>query len=245
MTDEELDRLGAELHRRVGMLIDAHRTLMAAEASDDAGAISQAEETTWQAALALAEPAKGNMAQNRMARAIEHLDNQGDDPVTDQRRGLLALGRFLTDMRSLGVAAVTDVAVADTLRQLNGEVGQLLRPVKTGRGPKGYDKTDLNLIRRYVLRVLVYASQDDDLDELLNLSWPAPTPRQFRREWAPRCPSDEQSMATEIGKALRAGQPLDSDQQALWDEIKNDDPRKLAGYVLKVDPKTVLGPTRR
>ena len=242
--DDFLERLNAELHRRVDTLIETLRSGTTAEASGDADAIAQAEATAWQAGLALAELAIGDMARDRMAQEIAHLHNQDDNRETNHRRGLLMLGRFLTDMRSLGLPAVTDVAVADTFRQVNGVEGQLLRPVASGPGRKSFDPVDLHLIRRYVLNVLVAcASRDASVVEaFLKKSQPAPSHRQFR-DWSQLVLLHEREMAPEIGKALRAGQPLSAGQAALWGEIRDDDLGELAGYLLRLDPEKVPAPS--
>jgi hypothetical protein len=236
MTDDDLDRIGVELHRRVDVLIEARRALAAAQASCDADAISQAEEAAWQAGLALAVPALDDMARNRMAREIEHLDNKPNDPATNHRRGLLMQGRFLIDMRPFGRADVTDVFAGDALRQLNGEDGQLSRPVDTGPGQKGFNPIDLNLIRRFVLRVIVESRRTEKTRErFLNKLPKGPTYAQFR-EWSQRVALEERETAKKIGKALSAGRPLPSNQAALWAEIEDDDLGKMFGYVQGLDP---------
>jgi hypothetical protein len=240
---DDLDRLNAELHRRADTLTEALRANAASEASCDPDAIARARETERQARIALAELAIGDTARDSMAQEIEHLGNQGNDPATNQRRGLMMLGRFLTDMRPLGIPAITDVAVADTLRQLNGVEGQLLRPVVTGPGRKPFDEVELHLIRRYVLRVLVECASQDagKVEDFLKGLRPTPTHRQFRG-WSQLVPLEEREMAPQIGEALRSGQPLSADQAVLWDEIKDDDLAKLAGYLLKLDPEKVPAP---
>ena len=195
-----------------------------------------------------------------MRREIAHLDNQGDDPATNQQRGLMMLERFLIDMRPFGRADVTDVAAGDALRSA-GKEGQLSRPVTTGLGQKGFDEIDLNLIRRYVLRVFVESSQAERPE---NSFWkncrarPATTSsgagcssvplekRQLvpleKRQLVPLekrqlVPLKERMMATAIGKALRAGQSLSSDQAALWAEINARDLDDMLGYILQLEPK--------
>ena len=106
-----------------------------------------------------AELAIGDEVRDPHDAGIAPLDNQPDDPATDHRRKLMMLGRFFYDVRSLGIPDLLDVAAADTFRQLEGKEGQLLCPVDTGPGQKGFDPIDLNLIRRYVLRVFVECAQ--------------------------------------------------------------------------------------
>src|SRR3954463_16383238 len=102
MTGDDLERLRAEEYRRVDARIERLRDLEAAEASGDPDAISKAKEAAWQARLAHAGLAIGDEVRARMMREIAHLDNQPDDAATNHRRGLMMLGRFHFDLRSLG-----------------------------------------------------------------------------------------------------------------------------------------------
>jgi hypothetical protein len=243
VTDDGLERLRAEGYRRVDVWIEATRDLEATDVSGDPDAISEAEEAVFRAGLAVAELAIGDPVRNRMAREIAHLDNQPDDPETEHRRWLLMQKRFLYDMRSLGYPKVIDVGVADIFRHLNGVEGVYSRPLKTGRGPKGFDELDLNLIRRYVLRVFVECTRTGkDQKPFLEDLPKGPTYAQFR-DWSQRVPLEEREkereMAAAIGEALRADRPLSSDQAALWDQIKHDDVVELYSYITRRDPKTV------
>jgi hypothetical protein len=157
----------------------------------------------------------------------------------------MMLGRFFVDIRSLCIPDLADVAGADTLRQLNGEEGQLSRPVDTGSGQKGFNPVDLNLIRRFVLRVIVESKRAGKTRKLyLEDDLPiGPTYAQFR-DWSQRVTPEEREMAKKIGKALGAGRLLSSDQAALWAEIKDDDLGKMFGYVQGLDPEKVLAARR-
>jgi hypothetical protein len=239
MTDDDLDRCRVEMYRRVEVLIETRRALAAAKASGKPDAIALAEGVAWQAGLALAESAINDMARVRMQREIEHLDHEDDDPATNHRRGLIMLVRFLTDMRPFGRPDVTDVAAGDIFRQLNGVQGQLLHPVVTGRGPKGFNDVDRNLIRRYVLRVFVECARTGKTQgQFLNSLPKSPTLARFRG-WSQLkddrqerlVPLKDQQMATAIGKVLSAGQPLSNDQRPLWDEIKHDDLVVIHGFL--------------
>jgi hypothetical protein len=239
MTDVDLDRYGAELHRRVDMLIETLQGLPAAEASGDPVAISSAEEAAWQARLALAEIALGDMARVRMLREIEPLDNQGDDPATNHRRRLIMLARILTDTRPFGFADVTDVAVADMFRQVNGVQGQLLRPVNPGPGTRRYDAIDWDLIRRYVLLARVECARTGKAHPDFLASQPlGPSHPQFR-DWSRHVAREELAMAEKIGKAQHDGRSLSTDHAALWEEIKRDNLVELYGYVMRLDPEKV------
>ena len=183
MTDDDFERLRAEVYRRVDAKIEALKAVRDAEASGDADAISEAKEAVWQARLAHAELAIGDEVRVRMKREIAHLDNQPDDPATNHRRRLMMLGRFSTTA-VLGLPDLLGVATADTVRQLEGKEGQVLRPVDTGPGQKGFDPIDLNLIRRYVLRVIVErwrtGAKNKNMKQFLSI-WPhAPGYDQFR-----------------------------------------------------------------
>ncbi len=230
-----LDRLNAELLRCVAALIEALKAIAVAEASRDADAISQARETVWQARLALAELAFGDELRERMDQEIAPLDNQGDDPEIEHRRMLMGLGRFMQDLRSIGSAKLSDLTAGDALIMLDGKPGRVLRPVEPGS--KAYDKIDLHLMRRCVLRVFVECARTGakNMDEFLRSLRHAPAYDRFRG-WSQRVPSEEREMATEIGEALRTGQPLSVDQAALWDGIKDGDLDEMFGYLLRLTP---------
>ena len=148
---DDLDRLTAELHRRVEALIEAlrpprklkHRaTRMHSRRLRDrvAGKAS------------LAELAFGDALRDRIAQEIAPLDNQGDYPEIEHRRMLMGLGRFMHDLRSLGPQCFRTWPPATRL-SCSAEAGRVLRPVEPG--PKAFDEIDLHLMRRCVLRVLV------------------------------------------------------------------------------------------
>jgi hypothetical protein len=233
---DDLDHLSSELNRHVHALIEARRAFAAVEVSGDPDALAQARETVWQAGLALTELAFGNTLRERMDQEIAPLDDQGNDPETEHRRALMMVGRFMQDLRSIGSAKLTDLTAGDILRFLNGEAGRLLHPVAAGPGPKAYNEIDLHLMRRCVLRVYVEcARQDVGVECLLKLSPRAPGYKAFR-DWAQRVPAGERAMATETGRALRAGRPLSVDQATLWTEISDRGLDEMFGYILKLKP---------
>jgi hypothetical protein len=233
--DDLLDRLNTELHRRVDALIEALRADTAAEASRNPDAISR--ETVWQARLALAELAFGDALRERMALEIAPLENQGDDPATEHRRMLLGLGRFMSDLRSIGSTKLSDLTTGDTLIMLGGKPGQWLRPPGTGPGQKAFGEIDLHLLRRCVLRVYVECARTDAKNqaEFLKSLPHGPGYDQFRG-WSQRVPAEERAAATAIGEALRMDQPLTDKQSALWDEIKDRDLDEMLRYLLRLQP---------
>ena len=116
MDRSELDRLGAELHRRGDVLIKALRDLEAAEASGDADAISEAKEAAWQARLALAVLAMGDEVRDRMMREIEPYDD-----LSREENGTARLEmhrKFLIDTVDLGHREVTDPFIHAAWRTL-------------------------------------------------------------------------------------------------------------------------------
>jgi hypothetical protein len=240
MDDDFLDRLNTELHRRVDMLTEALKALAIAEASHDQETIAQAHETVWQARLALAELAFGNALRERMAQEIAPLDNQGDDPTTEHgrmiehRRMLMGLSRLMKDIRSIGSEKLSDLVAGDTILLLEGRPGhQVLYP--DGAEPDTlFDTIDLHLMRRCILRAFAECARTGakNMREFLQSLPHAPGYDRFR-DWSQRIPPRERAMATAIGAALRRGQKLSAEQQALWHEINDRDLDDLLSYLVK------------
>ena len=89
--------------RRVDVWIEALRDLEAAEASGDPDAIAGPKRRCFEAAMAMAEPAIGNMLESRMCARGRASDSQGTDDETGQRRALHDDRQFLIDTSPLGI----------------------------------------------------------------------------------------------------------------------------------------------
>ena len=193
-----------------------------------------------QAGLALAELALGDVAARAHGsgdRATRQPGRRSRDrtPAPADDAGAVHAGHAPWIGNS---AKLTDLAAGDTLRffRLNGEEGQLSRPVATGPGPKAYNEIDLHLMRRCVLRVFVEcARQNVGEERLLKLSPRAPGYKAFR-DWTQRFPAGDRALATEIGQALRASQPLSVEQATLWAEISDRDLDEMFVYLMRLRP---------